>query len=82
MLTQDVILGITALTATLCCMSSIASLPLAACRLASNNVKAAEKVAEKVVDLAAEKAAGAEVIKAASVAVASAEEEDSKRGER
>jgi hypothetical protein len=55
-------------------------MPLAACRLASSNVK----VAEKAVEIEAEtvKAAGVEVIQAVSVVAASAEEDASRRGER
>ena len=77
MQTQDVILGIIASTVMLCCMSYSVSMPLAVCRLASNNVKAAEKVAR--VEVETVKAAGAEVIKVASAVAASAAEEDSKR---
>ena len=77
MQTQDVILGIIASTVMLCCMLFIVSMPLAVCKHASNNVKVVAKVEAETV-----KAAGAEVIKAASVVAASAEEEDSKRGER
>ena len=80
MLTQDVILGIIALTAMLCFTLSIASMLLAARRLASSNVKAAGKAAGKAAET---EAAGAEVTKGASaVAVASEEEDASKRGKR
>ena len=81
MLTHGVIHGITASTVMLCCMLSSVSMPLAVCRHVSNSVKAVEKAVAKV-EAETVKAAGAEVIKAASVVAASAEEEDSKRGER
>jgi len=86
MLTQDVILGIIASTAMLCFTLSIASMLLAARRLASSNVVkvVAEMEAEKAAGKAAEtEAAGAEVTKEASAeAVASEEEDASKRGKR
>jgi len=86
--TQDVILGIIASTVMLCCMLSIVSMPLAVCRLASNNVKVVAKVEAETVKVVAKveaetvKAAGAEVTKVVSAVAASAEEEDSKRGKR